>query len=462
MTRVLEFVVALIMVIVLAVIVGLFLPSHAHIERSIDISHNPQHIYDALNNFRRFKDVAGAGLAVNDNDLKVDVSGPAYGPGATATWQGNAAVGNGTLVNKSDTIDLAKNAKVVWDLTNDWHGHDKTFTITLTPKDGQRVSTVTWSYDVDYGWNLIGRYSALWIHGAPSQMVQYGLDSLQTMMASIDNIGYDKLNPAIYKVPATPMLLVSTKAKRSMDDIDTAKAAAYKELQSAMAKLGVKQAGPTTTITTNYGAETYVFDVAVPIDTTTLTIAGESHDLTQLPAAPTAADLMAQPDTSAPSSAPASSAPAAAPTLAVGTLDKLNQLVVDTNVRAVMRPAEEVLQANWTGEVGLAAIRKALKAYATTHGYAFDPNAHRIYAELFSLPTVDDQDQAFRVYLPVQDAPAQTPEQKAGRSPQLTAPNPSLWAGAAAPAPAAAEPAKETKKAEPRKRPAHHERRRRG
>lgn len=459
MTRVLEFVVALIMVIVLAVIVGLFLPSHAHIERSIDISHNPQHIYDALNNFRRFKDVAGAGLVVDDNDLKSDVSGPAYGPGATVSWQGNAAVGNGSLVNKSATIDLAKNAKVVWGLTNDWHGHDKTFTITLTPKDGQRVSTVTWSYDVDYGWNLIGRYSALWIHGAPSQMIRYGLDSLQTMMAAIDNIGYDKLDPAIYKVPATPMLLVSTKAKRSMDDIDAAKAAAYRELQAAMAKLGVKQAGPTTTITTNYGAETYVFDVAVPIDATTLTIAGQSHDLTQLPAAPTAAELMAQPETSA----PASSAPTdVVPALPAGSLDKQNQLVVDANVRAVMRPAQEVLEASWTGEVGLAAIRKALKAYATTHGYAFDPNAHRIYAELFSLPSVADEDQAFRVYLPVQDAPAQTPEQQAGRSPQLTAPDPSLWAGAAVAPPAAAEPPKEAKKAEPRKRPVRHERRRRG
>ena len=54
MTRVLEFVVALIIVFILAVIVGLFLPSHGHIQRSIEISHNPQHIYDVLNNFRRF------------------------------------------------------------------------------------------------------------------------------------------------------------------------------------------------------------------------------------------------------------------------------------------------------------------------------------------------------------------------------------------------------------------------
>ena len=62
MTRVLEVVVALIIVFILAVIVGLFLPSHGHISRSIQISHNPQQIYDVLNNFERFSTSTGAVL----------------------------------------------------------------------------------------------------------------------------------------------------------------------------------------------------------------------------------------------------------------------------------------------------------------------------------------------------------------------------------------------------------------
>lgn len=446
MTRVLEFVVALIMVFILAVIVGVFLPSHAHIERSIDISHNPRHIYDVLNNFRRFQDYAGGELRAQDPNVKFSLSGPAYGPGATLSWQGNDVIGNGKLVNKSGNIDLAGNSKVTWDITNDWRGENKTFSFEVTPRQGQRVSSVTWSYDVDYGWNLIDRYSQLWIHGAPATLIRYGLDSLQNMLAGIPNVDYAKLNPGLYQVDATPVLLVSTKAPRTLDDIDEAKAAALKQIDAAMAKLGVKAAGPTITITTEWGDTNYIFDLAVPIDTTTLTIDGKPHDLTQLPPRPTPDQLAAEPASSASAGEPASSAseaqPASASTSAQaggddaggpgpGSLDKYNQLVVNADVRAAMMPARQVLEAQWTGEAGLPLVRMALQAYAGTHGYTFSESADRMYDELTTLPTVSNADQVYRVFLPVTNAPEQTPEQIAGRVTPMTPLDPSIWSGAA-------------------------------
>jgi hypothetical protein len=474
MTRVLEFIVALIIVFVLAVIVGLFLPSHAHIDRSIEISHNPQHIYDVLNNFRRFQESAGSGLEALDPNVKFSLSGPAYGPGATVSWQGDKAIGNGTLVNKSGTIDISNNSTVTWDLTNDWHGKNKTFTIQVAPKQGQRVSTVTWSYDVDYGWNLIGRYSALWIHGDPSTIIQYGLSSLQNMLAGIPNVDYSKVNPGLYRTQATPVLVVSTKSPRTVDDIDTAKAAAMKEIQAAMSKLGVKAAGPVTTLRTEWGDTTFTFDLAVPIDSTSLTINGKSHDLTQLPPPPTgdqsAAPASAASAASSSSAAAASSAgqPASGSSSGAasnsngpvpGSLDKQNRLVVDANVRAMMMPAREVLAATWTGESGVEFMVKALEAYAGTHGYKFDENAAPAYDELVSMPTVSDDEQVYRVFLPVQDAPAETPDQKAGRTQAFPALDPSLWTGASA----ASSPDKKAdtkKKPEARKRPEHARKRR--
>ncbi|TAN06354.1 MAG: polyketide cyclase [Rhodanobacteraceae bacterium] len=457
MTRVLEFVVALIIVFVLAVIVGLFLPSHAHIERSIEISHNPRHIYDVLNNFRRFEDSMGAGLKAEDPGVKFHLSGPAYGPGATIGWTGDSAIGNGTLVNKSGTVDLANNGTVVWDLTNDWHGKDKTFTLDITPNQQRRITRVTWSYDVNYGWNLVGRYSALWIHGQPATIIQFGLDSLQNMLAGIANVDYSTVHPGLYATTAQPALLVSTKATRTVDDIDTAKAAAMKEIRAAMAQLGVKQAGPTTTVRKEWGDTTFVFDVVVPINTSTLTVAGKTVDLTQLTPAGAAA---ATPPASA-SSAGAAAAVAAGP--AVGSTDQHGQLVVSANVRAAMMPAGEVLAAPWVGESGVQFMVKALEAYAGTHGYAFNESAAPAYNQLASLPTVSDDSQIYRVFLPVTNAPAQTPDQLAGRTQAFTALDPSLWAGSGT-APAAetkAAPAnkkidkKAGKKHEARKRPAH-------
>jgi hypothetical protein len=460
MTRVLEFVVALIIVFVLAVIVGLFLPSHAHVERSIEISHNPHHIYDVLNNFRRFEDSAGAGLKAEDPGVKFTLSGPAYGPGATVSWAGNDSIGDGTLVNRSGDIDMANSATITWDLTNDWHGKNKTFTLQIEPNQARRVTKVTWSYDVNYGWNLLGRYSAMWVHGQPSTVIQYGLDSLQNTRAGIANIDYGKVNPGLYETPASPVLLVSTKATRTVDDIDTAKAAAMKEIHAAMAKLGVKQAGPTTTVRTEWGDTTFVFDVVVPINTSTLTVDGKSVDLAQLappPAGGTSAPVASAASAGQPAAAASAGAAAtAAAGPAPGSVDKRGRLVVDTNVRAAMMPAGEVLAASWVGESGVQFMVKALEAYAGTHGYQFNESAAPAYNQLTSLPTVSDDSQVYRVFLPVTNAPAQTPDQLAGRTQAFTALDPSLWAGANAAAAPAASPAKKTeKKPEARKRPEH-------
>ena len=476
MTRVLEFVVALIIVFILAVIVGLFLPSHGHIQRSIEISHNPQHIYDVLNNFRRFEDSTGAGLKALDPGVKFALSGPAYGPGATLTWKGNSAIGDGTLVNKSGNIDITNKSTVTWDLTNDWHGKNKVFTLEVTPKQSQRVSTVTWSYDVDYGWNLIDRYSELWIHGDPSTVIQYGLGSLQNMLAGIANVDYSKVDPGLYRSDATPVLVVSTKAPRTVDDIDTAKAAAMKEIQAAMAKLGVKAAGPTTTIRTEWGDTTFIFDLAVPINSTSLTVDGKSYDLTKLPPPPTGAQT-APPASAKPASsssvasagsagarASASSAGAVAENGSTpGSLDKQNRLVIDANVRAMMMPATEVLAASWTGESGVQFMVKALEAYAGTHGYKFNESVAPAYNQLASLPSVSDDDQIYRVFLPVQDAPAQTPDQQAGRTQAFTALDPSIWSSASAqPAASDKKGAEKSKKPEARKKPGHAKKRHRG
>lgn len=461
MTRLLEFIVALIMVFVLAVIVGLFLPSSAHIERSIQISHNPRHIYDVLNNFRRFQDYAGGELTGEDPNLKFNLSGPAYGTGATISWTGNpATVGDGSLVNKSGEIDIANKSQVVWDLTNNWHGTNKVFTITVQPNQRQNVSTVTWSYDVDYGWNLVARYSQLWIHGEPASLIQVGLDGLQTMLAGINNSDYSNVNPGLYRTPATPVLLVSLTTPYTVDDIDAAKTGALQQIRAAMGKLGVKAAGPITTIATSFGDGKFSFDLALPIDTTTLTIDGKSHDLTQLPARPTSADQEAAP-ASASSAAPASASSAGAAVAATdagaavpGSLDKLNQLVVDAKVRAMVMPAGEVLEGTWTGQSNVRQMRLVLQAYAATHGYKFDVTTHRIFDQLASALSVQDEDRVFRVFLPVTDAPAQTPEQAAGHAEPLTALDPAIWAGAA-PQPAAAEKTAGKAKPEARKKPEH-------
>jgi hypothetical protein len=454
MTRVLEFVVALVLVFILAVVVGLFLPSHGHIERSIDVSHNPRHIYDILNNFRRFPDYAGAVMSAEDPQVKFSLSGPAYGPGAKIQWTGNADLGSGSLTNESGNYDITGNSTITWKLDNDWRGTNKTFTFTVEPRNNQRISKVTWSYDVDYGWNLVDRYSELYLNGAPATLIQYSLNQLQNILASIPNVEYGKVPMRLVQTQAVPVLLVSTQAPRTLDDVDAATDDAMKQIHDAMDKLGVTAAGPRTVLTTEYGDQNYIFDVAVPINTTTVTIAGQDHDLTKLPPPPTEASEAAAASSTAPASggtaAPSSGGSAApssgastggpasgssaggAPAPTPGSLDKKNQLIVSGNVRAAMLPGSEALEASWTGTpAGLPLLRLDLEAYAQTHGYKYDESTRRIYDQLVSLPNATYDEQSYRVFLPVSGAPAQTPGQAMGRVPPLTQLNPAAWNGSA-------------------------------
>lgn len=438
MTRVLEFIVAIIMVFILAVIVGVFLPSHGHIQRSLSISHDPHQIYDVLNNFRRFDDYAGQVLKAEDPGLQLATSGAAYGPGAKVQWSGGIdRVAPTTLTNVSGNLAPNGSGQIVWSMDSaSWRGHNKQFTLDLQPTNNQRLTKVTWSYDVDYGWNLLDRYSQFFLRGAPDTLLQYGLNNLQNTMASIPNVDYTKIGTRIVQTPPQAILFVSTSAPRTLDDVDAATAKAMQQIDAAMKKLGVHQSGPRITITTDYGDENYVFDVAVPIDSTSITIDGQAHDLTQITAKPT----------NSPGAAPAPATSAGTPPAepAPGSTGPQGNLIVDANVRAGMLPGGPALEADWQGTpAGIPLMRLALKAYALTHGYTFDDTTHRYYDELVSAPNVAYDEQQFRVFLPLQgDVPQQTPEQASGKVQALPPLNPAAWSGAApASASSAAAPA---------------------
>ena len=432
MMRVLELLMALVIVAVLAVVVGIAMPSSGHVERSLVIGKDIRQVYDVLNNFRRFPDYSE--LTGSDPSIKYQLAGKAYGPGAEIDWTGDAKkAGDGKLTVASAepgfaTINAAVNsAKIVWNLDSNWRGADKHFTLDLS-REGRthKLTRVTWSYDVQYGWNLIDRYSNLYIHGEPDAFIEYSLSGLQNMMASVKNVDYSDLIPYIVQTKPTPVLMVSTKIERSggLDALNETTNDAVKLLTDTAKKLGVNVTGPRILVVNNYGDQTFTFDIALPIDATTLTVAGQSHDL----AAATQPQLSgAAPATAGSAAAPASSSSAAAPadvaTNAPGSTDKYGRLVIDQDVRATMLPGGPALKGEWNGTyAGVPQTRDELEAYAQTHGYKYDTVVNRFY-DILARPEKIDTDNnitqyaRYDVYLPLSDAPEQTPEQEAGMQP---------------------------------------------
>ncbi|WP_430390758.1 polyketide cyclase [Dyella sp. 20L07] len=446
MMRVLEFIVALIIVAVVAVVVGFVMPGSGHVDRSLVVGKDMRQVYDVLNNFRRFPEYSVQ--REFDRNIKYDFAGKAYGPGAEINWSSDdAKVGNGKLTIASadptfDKVDsTAKKASIVWNIDNDWRGNDKHFTLDLE-RQGSRgqLTKITWSYDVDYGMNLINRYSSLYIHGDPDSFIQFTLNNLQNVLASVQNIDYTKLIPYIDQTQPTPVLMVSSSIERKggLEALNDATDKAVSEIQAAAKKLGVNVVGPRIIYTTNYGDQNYSFDVALPISATSLNVAGQTVELT----AAKAPDLSTAPASSSSTDAAATSTDNSAP----GGHDRFGRLIVDNNVRAFLAFGGPALKAVWNGTAaGVPQTRDLLKAYAQTHGYKFDEVLNRFY-DIEAKPEVKQGDEVksyaeFDVYLPLSNAPDQTPEQEAGIKPPTlddgTEQAPASSGTAAAPASAA-------------------------
>ncbi|GEM_PF-211786 len=471
MTRVLEFLTALGIVAVLAIVVGILMPSSGHIQRSTMISKDIRDVYDVFNNFRVFDQYAV--LRVYDPSLKYELSGKAYGPGAVISWDSKVPkVGKGSLEIVSAKPGFANiseqgSGRIEWKVQNDWPGHNKRFVIDMERAGrGQRLVKVTWSYDVDYGWNLINRYSNLYIHGNPDSLVRYSLDNVQTMLASVPNIVYDDLDPKLVDTPQQPVLYISEHAKLNQTEIDFAEATAVSELQATMKKLGVSPAGPRIVITHSYGESGYSFDVAYPINTSTLKIDGKDYTLT-VPVQPTLNPAEAASSAPAETASASSSAePAAAAKLASkakakgkgkgsdntgpqpGTRDAYGHLIINKSVRGMLAFGGRALEASWNGSPsGVRLTRMKLQAYAATHGYTTDTINMPFYnkqmvAYQSTRPDGSEvlyDEQTFDVFLPVINAPAETPEQlAAAAASSAPAPASSAMPASSASAPAAA------------------------
>lgn len=448
MMRFLEFIVALIIVAIAAVVFGVLSPSSGHVERSVTVGKDLRQVYDVLDNMRRLPDYAT--LRADDRNIKFDLSGKPFGPGSKISWTSNSLnVGNGSLTivsaePKFDEVDdSTTNAKIVWDLENDWRGQDKQFTLGLA-RDGSRgqLTELTVAYDVKYGWNLMDRFSNLYIHGKPDTFIQGALNNLQNVVAAIPNVDYSGLTPAIVQTKQQPVLLVSTSAPRTggLEAVHDAIAAAVGNIQAEAKKLKVNIIGPRIVTTTNYGDQTYSFDVALPIDANTLTLTkdGEPQQLT--PPSPPSLTPAEEPasDSTSPEAAGTSAVAEAAPV--VGSRDARGRLVIGNGVLGELAFGDNALTAPWTGTfAGVATIRDQLRAYAQTHGYTFDVVVHPPYDIQTSADVVGPKGdliskERYQIYLPLESAPEQTPEQEAGLVPE---PAPASTAAPAEAAPVA-------------------------
>ena len=135
MTRLIEFLIALALVLALFVVVGLFLPSKRHLEESTETNRRMTIVFDTVNNVRRMKDW---NLLLPTNPAELSFSGGEAYSGVGARVDFNSAdsrrgKGHWEITESNAPADATGASKVVYAIEDSQPGNNKQTVFSLEP-----------------------------------------------------------------------------------------------------------------------------------------------------------------------------------------------------------------------------------------------------------------------------------------------------------------------------------------
>ncbi|PPJ42224.1 MULTISPECIES: polyketide cyclase [unclassified Pseudoxanthomonas] len=274
MTRLIEFVIALALVLALFLVIGLVLPSSRELQESVETNRRMTIVFDTLNNVRRLKDWNPL-IPSAANELSYSGGENDAGVGAKVDFNSaNAAWGQGSweIVESERPAPSGGPGKIVYAITDKRMGTDKRSIFSLEPsgKNNRNVK-ITQQYEVKYGWNLIGRYAGMYVSRHVGDSVKAGLSKLTNMLATVPNFDYRTegsplTDLKIVDVPAEDLLVVNAgNIDRTNDAIKASIKSNQEWIKRVMEANGLVANGPLRIITTDFGTEKYAFDVAQPV-----------------------------------------------------------------------------------------------------------------------------------------------------------------------------------------------------
>lgn len=268
MTRLIELLIALAIVAVIFVSVGAVLPSSRHLSHTVETNRKQTIVFDTLNSLRRFEDWNP--LPMKDRAMQIKLSGPEEGVGARLDYTSEErGLGQGSW----EIVESVPGSRVVYAVEDVEPGRNKrtAFDLRKTGTGGRNIA-IDQTFDVDYGWNLIGRYAGLYVSSNVGDDMKLGLARLTNMLATVPNYDYAEMSqadpanaPKLADRPAENLLVVTAVVPRDNDKVLAQMKGNVEWIRKVMAANGLESAGPVRIITNDFGAESYSFDVAQPV-----------------------------------------------------------------------------------------------------------------------------------------------------------------------------------------------------
>jgi len=263
MTRVIEFIISLLIVAALFFGIGLLLPSKRTLSHSVETNRPMATTFDVLNGFARFNDWNQ--LRKYDPRMTMTLSGPAMGVGAKMSYVSNdRAVGSGTW----EIIESEPGEMIRYKIIDSARGDNKTMTFRFerTGPNNRNVK-ITQRYSVTYGFDMLGRYAGMYVTRNVGDEVRRGLGKLSNLLATVPRLDYSLHEApfAIVDLPAIDALVASTASRRASEDVAQAMTNQMGWINKVMEANGLVSAGPMRIVTTEYTNESYSFNVVQPV-----------------------------------------------------------------------------------------------------------------------------------------------------------------------------------------------------
>ena len=247
--------IGLIALLVVLAVIGLILPRHVVVKRSVSINRPASLVYATVNSFVLFP--KWSPWQDLDPNMSQSTEGPRDGVGAKLIWKGNDKVGAGTQLITASSAGQS----VASDLNFGDMGTAKSL-VTLTA-DGN-MTRATWTVDVDMGANPVGHYFGLTMDGMLGKDFASGLSKLKTLVESMPNTDIAGFSAEPVQLTAAPLLVVTETAP--LEGIAKAYADGFGQIAKFMAKNKLHQAGAPLGIDGEMTPGNYKFDAGIPVD----------------------------------------------------------------------------------------------------------------------------------------------------------------------------------------------------
>lgn len=241
--------------VVLFIIVGFALPRTHQIEVSTEIDAHPATVFALLDDFRRF--AAWSPWSATDPNARVLYSGANRGTGAIVTWEG-AIIGSGTQV-----ITESRPYEYVGIAINPGESGEARSWFRLSP--GVGATLVTWGFEADYGFNIVGRYFASTLGGVVARDYDQGLARLKGLAESLPAADFSDIEIEHMVVEATDIAYLPTTSRPEPAAISDALGKAYFQILSFIDEHGLSDDGAPLSITRSFSGSALTFDAAIPI-----------------------------------------------------------------------------------------------------------------------------------------------------------------------------------------------------